>query len=274
MRFAVPLLLLLAGCPNSRGPFRYRASIDEATNGVALLQRGEFAWVGARGTEDTWVEYRVDTEVGELTEWVDVPTAVEEVQDAGFLYNEEGVLVVSPENLSIIFPYWEDWGVWYEHLDDSVHEGRLLPDGMALLRGEGTSCFMEWWGFTEEAFVLEVPVPIPTEYCDPSTSLAVDRADPLWIQWEADGGDFMVISITPYKGTQTEFGKLVCVTEDDGCLNIPASALGHMALDRATNFKFRIGRYNREVWSLQEGDDVLAAADVEVSAVLESVVGR
>jgi len=84
----------------------------------------------------------------------------------------------------------------------------------------------------------------------------------------------MVISLTPNAGTLTEFGKLVCVTEDDGCLNIPAWALSQMALDQATNFKFRIGRYNREVWSLQEGDDVLAAADVEASAVLEAVVAR
>jgi len=108
----------------------------------------------------------------------------------------------------------------------------------------------------------------------PPIGLAVDRTTPLDIAWEAGDGDFMTMVLSPGTGSETPYGKLVCTTEDDGCLRVPSAALGHLALDRAVNFKMRLTRHNRTVWTLEEDGEVLAAADVEASATLEAVVAR
>jgi len=150
--------------------------------------------------------------------------------------------------------------------------------GVTVASGTGTRDF--------PGFSVEVPAPTmprvtrfggidnPRLEESPQIGLSMERTEPLWVKWEAGDGDFIVITLTPGTGSQTAYGKLVCATEDDGCLRIPSSALLQLALDRAVNFKFRIGRYNRTVWWLEEGEEILAAADIEASAVLEAVVGR
>ncbi|NOZ86991.1 MAG: hypothetical protein GXP49_12155 [Deltaproteobacteria bacterium] len=108
----------------------------------------------------------------------------------------------------------------------------------------------------------------------PSLNLAVDREDPLWISWVPGNGDYMVFTLTPKAGTETPYGKLRCVTFDDGCLRVPAEALDHLALDKATNFKMKLDRHLNRIWSKKTGGTTDAAALVDLSFSLEAVVGR
>jgi len=107
-----------------------------------------------------------------------------------------------------------------------------------------------------------------------SLGIDVNRAAPLRVTWRAEGADYVEVKIMPGAGSATPYAKLRCVTFDDGCLEIPGAALGHLALDSATNFRFRLERHNFVLHSVQEGGAVKAAALIDVSSSVEGVVLR
>ncbi|MBW2703492.1 MAG: hypothetical protein JRF33_21960 [Deltaproteobacteria bacterium] len=109
---------------------------------------------------------------------------------------------------------------------------------------------------------------------DPSIGITVDRAYPLVVEWEPADGDVIEVKIIPNAGSSTDYMKLRCITFDDGCLEIPAGAIGHLALDDATNFKLRIERHNYVVHPIRDGDTVEAAAIIGLSASMETIVTR
>ena len=98
----------------------------------------------------------------------------------------------------------------------------------------------------------------------PKLGLSVNRVEPLWISWEPGDGDYMVFSLTPGTGTLTKFAKLRCVTMDDGCLQIPGSALGHLALQGQpeTQQLLRQGRAVGTAIGLQDRHLVLEVTDI------------
>jgi hypothetical protein len=108
----------------------------------------------------------------------------------------------------------------------------------------------------------------------PSLGIVVERTEPLEVNWEPSGADYVEIKIIPGAGSETPFAKLRCITFDDGCLEIPAAALTHLAQDAATNFRFRIEHHFFGLNSVREGDQVVAATQIDSSASLEGIVLR
>ena len=108
----------------------------------------------------------------------------------------------------------------------------------------------------------------------PSLGIVVERVDPLEVSWEPSGADYVEIKIIPGSGSETPYAKLRCITFDDGCLEIPAAALTHLAQDAATNFRFRIEHHFFKLNSVWDGDQLQAATQIDTSASLEGIVLR
>jgi hypothetical protein len=108
----------------------------------------------------------------------------------------------------------------------------------------------------------------------PSIGIDVNRADPLRVTWQPGSGDYVEVKIIPGAGSATPYAKLRCITFDDGCLEIPGAALGQMALDSATNFRFRLERHNFRLHSESEGGVVKAATLIDLGSTVEGVVLR
>jgi hypothetical protein len=108
----------------------------------------------------------------------------------------------------------------------------------------------------------------------PSLGISSQQGYDVELEWEPGGGDYVEVLLVPGAGSSTPYGKLRCITFDDGCLAIPYSALNHLALDAATNFRLRIERHQFRLHSERDGDQVRAAALVDLSSSLEAVVLR
>ncbi|GEM_PF-2003060 len=108
----------------------------------------------------------------------------------------------------------------------------------------------------------------------PSIGVAVDRDDPLTLTWTAGESDFIEIQIIPGAGSATPYRKLQCITFDDGCLEIPGAALGLLAQDAVSTFRFRITRHNYMLHLDQAGATVRSATLIETSSSEEGVVLR
>lgn len=109
----------------------------------------------------------------------------------------------------------------------------------------------------------------------PSIGIKPDRIDHMLVKWEPTGADYVEIKILPGAGSETPYAKLRCITFDDGCLEIPAGALAHLALDMATNFKFRIENHFFVIHPI-DGDDgkTMASALIDTSSALSGTVLR
>jgi hypothetical protein len=139
---------------------------------------------------------------------------------------------------------------------------------------------MNFFSFSEEISAPEFPELLSIgEHQNPDlvqgVSLGmVQRSTPLRVEWTAGEGDFVEIKIIPGDDSDTRYQKLRCITYDDGCFEIPASALGHLAQDSAANFQFMFERHHSVVHPIKEGDQVKAAAIIETSSIIEGTVGR
>jgi hypothetical protein len=108
----------------------------------------------------------------------------------------------------------------------------------------------------------------------PQIGISSSRIEPLEVHWEPSGAEYVEIKILPGAGSATPYAKLRCITFDDGCLEIPAAALSHLALDEATNFQFRIEHHFFVLHAIKQGDQTKAAALIDTSAALEGTVLR
>ncbi|MBN2498577.1 MAG: hypothetical protein JXR96_28560 [Deltaproteobacteria bacterium] len=109
---------------------------------------------------------------------------------------------------------------------------------------------------------------------DCAIGIAIDRVEPLRVEWEPAEGDYVEFKIIPNSGASTDYMKLRCITFDDGCLEVPPGALGNLALDAATNFRLRLERHRFTLHSIKSGDEVEAAALIDASASMETLVTR
>jgi hypothetical protein len=101
--------------------------------------------------------------------------------------------------------------------------------------------------------------------------IALTRAEPLVVEWEPAGSDFVEIIIKPNDGRSTDF-KLRCVTYDDGCLEIPIEAVAQLSYDEAVNFRFRIEHHYYKLLEIREGNQLKAIVQTDVDSVLEGIV--
>jgi hypothetical protein len=108
----------------------------------------------------------------------------------------------------------------------------------------------------------------------PSIGINAYRDEPLRVEWVPAGGDVIEIKLIPGSGTKTDYMKLRCITFDDGCLEIPAEAIHYLALDECTNFRFRLERHNMKIREVKEGEELKAAAVLDLSSELEATVLR
>ncbi len=116
------------------------------------------------------------------------------------------------------------------------------------------------------------PVDLTTS---PSIGITADRIEHMLVQWEPSGADYVEIKIIPGAGSETPYAKLRCITFDDGCLEIPAGALAHLALDMATNFQFRIENHFFVIHPIMDEDGkTKASALIDTSSTLAGTVLR
>ncbi len=108
----------------------------------------------------------------------------------------------------------------------------------------------------------------------PSIGIDLLRQDPLQVQWEAGNGDVIEFKLIPGEGSDTPYGKLRCITFDDGCLEVPAAAINYLSADMAINFQLKIERQNYALHSVVENGETKGVAIVSVSSVLEGTVLR
>jgi len=108
----------------------------------------------------------------------------------------------------------------------------------------------------------------------PSIGISGDRTEDMSVQWEPAGSDYVEVKIIPGSGSATPWGKLRCITTDDGCLTIPAQLVAYLAADTATNFDFRIEHHFFVLHSIREGELTKAAATIESSSSLVGTVRR
>ncbi|MFC1654330.1 hypothetical protein ACFL2F_00880 [Myxococcota bacterium] len=107
-----------------------------------------------------------------------------------------------------------------------------------------------------------------------SLDITLEREEPLQVVWEAGNGDYFEFKLIPGAGSSTAWQKLRCITYDDGCLEIPAPAINHLALDEATNFQIKVERHNQKMHVIKDGDVTQAIALLDASSWLGGVVGR
>lgn len=109
----------------------------------------------------------------------------------------------------------------------------------------------------------------------PSIGITTDRIDHMLVQWEPSGADYVEVKILPGAGSETPYAKLRCITFDDGCLEIPAGALAHLALDMATNFQFRIENHFFVIHPIADDNGKTeASALIDTSSTLGGTVLR
>jgi hypothetical protein len=107
-----------------------------------------------------------------------------------------------------------------------------------------------------------------------SLDITLERTEPLRVVWEAGNGDYFEFKLIPGAGSSTAWQKLRCITYDDGCLEVPAAAINHLALDEATNFDIKVERHNQKLHVIKDGDVTHAIALLDASSWLGGVVGR
>lgn len=136
------------------------------------------------------------------------------------------------------------------------------------------------------AFSDEIPAPAqpvllaigdltdPDLAAGPSLGIATDRTDHMRVKWEPAGSDYVEIKLLPGAGSATPWGKLRCITFDDGCLEIPAAALSQLAMDEAVNFDFRIEHHFFVIHPIGQGAQPEASALIDTSSTLQGTVVR
>ncbi len=107
-----------------------------------------------------------------------------------------------------------------------------------------------------------------------SMGIGLERAESLIVEWKPGDADYMEIKIIPGAGSKTPFAKLRCITYDDGGLEIPVEAINYLALDEATNFRFKLERHYFVEHPIMENDTLKAMALLDAGSVLESTVLR
>jgi hypothetical protein len=106
-----------------------------------------------------------------------------------------------------------------------------------------------------------------------SLDITLERTEPLKVQWEAGNGDYFEFKLIPGAGSPTAWQKLRCITFDDGCLEVPAAAINHLALDEATNFNIKVERHIQKLHVIKDGDVTQAIALLDASSWLGGLVG-
>lgn len=105
-----------------------------------------------------------------------------------------------------------------------------------------------------------------------SLDITLERNEPLRVQWKAGNGDYVEVKLIP-NNSPTDWQKLRCITYDDGCLEIPAPAIRHLALDEATNFQVKVERHIQKLHVIKDGDVTQAIALLDASSWLGGLVG-
>lgn len=108
----------------------------------------------------------------------------------------------------------------------------------------------------------------------PSIGITTTRTEPLTVEWETGGGDYIEIKLIPGSGSDTSWQSMRCITYDDGCIEVPASAMNNIALDAATNFQFRFERHNFVLHEIKEGSITKALSVINASSTVEGTVLR
>jgi len=106
-----------------------------------------------------------------------------------------------------------------------------------------------------------------------SLEITLERTEPLRVEWEAGNGDYFEFKLIPGSGSSTAWEKLRCITYDDGCLEVPAAAINHLALDEATNFEVKVERHIQKLRVIKDGDVTQAIALLDASSWLGGLVG-
>lgn len=108
----------------------------------------------------------------------------------------------------------------------------------------------------------------------PSLGITADRVKDMRIEWQPNGSDYVEFKLIPGTGSETPWGKLRCITFDDGCLVIPADLIAYLASDTASNFDLRLEHHNFVLHSVKQGDVTKAAALIDSSSSLAGTVTR
>ncbi|HOX45720.1 MAG TPA: hypothetical protein PK668_19120 [Myxococcota bacterium] len=257
----------------------------------------ETFWVGAVGVDELEVvgfgashDTLVQANFNDFTDYRVQLAPTIAFSEACFVYTGQPVVTGSAEPLQIERVVFRGLAGGEQTLtpDEFRHiEGVLLPErGFAepaieieLFSGAGAEDFPP---FAESIAAPEAPV-LESLDGQPGDGLAtgalalgvaVERVAPLRVCWTPAAGDYVEVKILPGAGSGTPYGKLRCITFDDGCLEIPGAALGQLALDSATNFRFRLERHNFLLHSEQAGGVTRAATLIDVSSSVEGVVLR
>lgn len=108
----------------------------------------------------------------------------------------------------------------------------------------------------------------------PELGITSDRIEDMRIEWRPNGSDYVEIVLVPGTGSETPWGKLRCITFDDGCLTIPADLIAYLAADTASNFDLRLEHHNFVLHSIEEGGEIKAAALIDASSSLVGTIRR
>ncbi len=260
---------------------------DMDTFWVASLGVEEVQVVGAGAEHDTLVqahfsdfsEYRV--QLAERLEFVDYPACVVyisqqvasgdriplKVERVTFGGLAGGEVVLEPNE--------------FDHLPTDNRPGRGFEAetvSIEVLSENGESDFP---AFSEQIAAPAQPVVTGLDDMEPvdlaaapSIGIDVNRVEDMKVRWEPAGSDYVEVKIIPGAGASAPYGKMRCITFDDGCLEVPAAALAHLALDEATNFRFRIEHHNFVLHSIKEDGQTKAAALIDTSSSIEAIVLR
>lgn len=172
--------------------------------------------------------------------------------------------------------------------DPATHEfptqvvmGRAFSEGMLSVDVASGAGATDFPAFQEEIAAPDAPQLTQLgSYKNPdlaqplSLGILVEREDPLVVKWKPGDGQRIEVVMIPGAGSSTQYQKLRCITFDDGCLEIPSSAIGNLALDDATNFRLLVERHNTVPVLFKDGDMVTAVAVLDVCSLVDGVVGR
>lgn len=168
-----------------------------------------------------------------------------------------------------------------ERIPPEILPGRAFEGGTVTIDVTSAGGALDFPAFSDE---LDVPEQVvikrlgkhknPDIVSGPSLDITLERSEPLQVVWEAGNGDYFEVKLIPGAGSPTAWQKLRCITFDDGCLEIPAEAINHLARDEATNFNIKVERHSQKMHVIKDGDVTQAIALLDASSWLGGIVGR
>lgn len=168
----------------------------------------------------------------------------------------------------------------FDHLPSELLPQRGFAGGQISISVESVNGEADFPAFDDELASAPQPeqLAIDKQAVDlasgPSLGITSNRIDDMRIEWQPAGSDWVEVKIIPGSGSETPWGKLRCITFDDGCLDIPAELVVYLSSDTASNFDFRIEHHNFRLHSIKEGGQTKAAATIDASSALAGTVTR